>query len=130
MKLYHREIFWKDEFENAVQEWIATDFVKVSSHIKNDNKNRTHCKHNEIDINALISTTYKVRNRVRPYYLFDIETDDINGSEQITKAVFRTSFNKNYDIVIVVRKNKIVTAWLQIKADTHCTLDKTKYFSK
>lgn len=40
MKLYHREIFWKDEFENAVQELITTDFVKVSSHIKNDNKNR------------------------------------------------------------------------------------------
>lgn len=116
MKLYHREVFWKDEFENAVQELITTDFIKVSSHIKNDSKNRKHCKHNEIDVNTLISITYKVRNKVRPYYLFEVEIDDVNGSEQITKAVFRTNFNREYDIVIVVRKNKIVTAWLQKKS--------------
>lgn len=65
---------------------------------------------------------------MRPYYLFEIEANDINGSEQITKGVFRTSYNREYDIVIVVRKNKIVTAWLQKKADTHCTLDRNKYF--
>ena len=128
MRLYHREVFWRDEFENAIQKLVVTDFIKVSSHIKNDNKNRTHCKHNEININALISTTYKVRNGVRPYYLFEIETDDTNGSEQVTKAAFRTSYNREYDIVIVVRTNKIITAWLQKKTDTHTTLDVSKYY--
>lgn len=125
MKLYHREIFWKDYFNSAVQRLISTENIKVTRHIKVDNVNRTHCQHNKININSLVAITYEAKNRVRPYYLFEVETNEFDN---ITKAVFRTDYNTMYDIVIVVRKNLIVTAWLQKKADTHRTLDVSKYY--
>ena len=128
MRLYYREVYWKVQFDNAIQELITKDDFVIKNHVKLNNSK--HCGHNRVDIKALVSIVYKVKNNVRPYHLFEIETQMINDIETITKAVFRTNYNKHEDIVIVIviRKDMIITAWLQKKADTHCTLDKTKYF--
>ena len=119
--LYHREVFWRNEFDKALSELIKTDHILVSKHIKNTTN--TWCDHDKISINKLIAITYGCKNGINDYYLFEVEIT--NGV--ISKAVFRTSYSADKDIIIVVRHNFIVTAWLNNKEDTHVTLDDTKY---
>ena len=127
--LYHKKVYWKRHFDKAVQKLI-TDKVRVSDHIKIDNQKIAWCGHNKIELNKLLAITYDYVEKKIGGYLFEVETeyDTKTKVEVITKAVFRTEFNKEKDIVIVVRKNTIITAWLQDKNDKHSTLDSSKYW--
>jgi hypothetical protein len=48
-------------------------------------------------------------------------------SNRITKTVYRFGFDKTNDLVAVVRGGRLITCWLNAKADKHSTLDRTKY---
>ena len=125
--LYHKKVFWKKHFDKALCFLVTSDTIKVSSHIKGNTSN--WCDHNKININKLIAIVYGCKNRINKHYLFEVETEynTVTGFEKVTKAVIRTEYNCNKDIIIVLRKNIIVTAWLNDKDDKHITLDDKKY---
>jgi hypothetical protein len=126
MRLYHKKVYWKKELDKALCYLITSDYIKVTNHIKySTNK---WCGHDRINVNKLIAIVYGCKNRTNKHYLFEVETNYSCGREWITKAVIRTEYNDYNDVVIVLRKNTIVTAWLQNKDDRHDTLDKEKYF--
>lgn len=125
--LYHKKVFWKKHFDKALCFLITSDTIKVSSHIKGSTN--TWCDHDKININKLIAIVYGCKNRLNKHYLFEVETeyDTETRFEKVTKAVIRTEYNYNKDIIIVLRENMIVTAWLNDKGDKHQTLDYKKY---
>lgn len=126
--LYHKRIFWKQRFDKALIYLVHNDTpLYVSQHIINT-KNEW-CDHDKIDIGRLINIVYRCRNRTQKHYLFEVETEYNTETkyEKITKAVIRTEYDDNKDIVIVLRDNRIITAWLNNKTDRHQTLDYKKY---
>ena len=128
--LYHKKVYWKKWFDKAVKYLINNkEDITVSRHFKVDNRERGWCGHNEITLDDLLDIIVDYSNMNRQGYLFEVETeyDTKTKYEEITKAVFRTEYDNDRDIVIVVRKNFIVTAWLQNKDDKHSTLDSRKY---
>ena len=55
-----------------------------------------------------------------------IEVEVFGG--RITKLVYRTAYNREYDLVIVIALGgRVKTVWLNSKRDTHSTLDYSKY---
>lgn len=125
-RLYHKKVYWKKSLDKALCYLITSDRIRVSDHIKNTTNK--WCGHDKININKLIAIVYGCKNRTNQHYLFEVETELKNGQEWITKAVIRTAYNKDKEVVIVLRENVIVTAWLQDKEDRHNTLDSNKYY--
>lgn len=117
-KLYHKEVFWKKEFDTESINLVES-VNHLSFHLQKhlNSPDRKH-KYSEQDI-------WNCLNKIKQNkgYLFEVETD--NG--QITKAVYRVAYNNNYDMCIVVRYRFIVTAWTNKNTDTHITLDSDKY---
>jgi hypothetical protein len=52
---------------------------------------------------------------------------EVGSHGSIDKIVYRFGFDKTNDLVAVVRGNRLITCWLNAKADKHSTLDRTKY---
>ncbi len=125
--LYHKKCFWKPHFDKAVRLLLKDNTFRISSHIRYSTN--TWCDHDKIDLDKLETIMMEVLMKERQSYLFEVETEYNTEThfETITKAVFRTEYNDNKDIVIVVRENLLVTTWLQDKADRHCTLNPKKY---
>ena len=125
--LYHKHCYWKKRYDRALS-FLVTDHMRVSSHIKN-NTNKW-CDHDKIYIEKLIAITHACANHTKPHLLFEVECnyDTETKFDEIVKAVIRTEWNDTKDIVIVIRKGIIITAWLQEKGDKHYTLDSKKYF--
>lgn len=125
--LYHKRQYWKRRFDKALYFLVnPNDNIKISEHfINNINTNFKH----RIDIDKLYSILYKCTTWRQDCYLFEVETEynTENHFEKITKAVFRTNYDKDYDIAIVVRKNKVITAWLNNVDDRHFTLNEKAY---
>lgn len=117
-KLYHKEVFWKKEFDtesiNLVESVNHLSF-HLQDHLSSPDKKH---KYSERDI-------WDCLNKIKQNkgYLFEVETD--NG--HITKAVYRVAYNNCYDMCIVVRYRIVVTAWTNKNTDTHITLDSDKY---
>ena len=118
--LYHREVFWKDNFDKDSAR-IVKSVYRLSKHLKdylyNDNSERR-----SFDLNGIWKTidTLKTMDSIES---FEVETE--NGF--LTKCVVRVGYNEKKDICLVFRKGLVVTAWLCNKNDKHSTLDKTKY---
>lgn len=121
MKLYHRDVFWKKDFDIQSKELIdsAKELSKhMWKHIDNQNeKHEINLKELFIIVNAL-----KHSKSVQP---FEVETN--NGL--VDKCVVRCEYDDNFDISIVFIKDKIKTAWLNRKDDNHKTLNKEKYYT-
>lgn len=55
-----------------------------------------------------------------------IEIEVLNG--KVAKALFRGSLDETRDLCIVLQPDGFVrTCWVNLKTDTHRTLDRTKY---
>ena len=105
--LYHKHCYWRKRYDKALF-YLVTDYMRVSNHIKyNTNK---WCGHDKVWIDRLLAIVYGCANRTKPHLLFEVECE----------------YDK--DVIIVIRKGAIVTAWLQDKNDKHHTLDDSKYF--
>ena len=121
--LYHREVFWKDNFDEDSARLIKSAY-RLSKHLKdyldNDNSERR-----KFDLDGIMGTIEYLK-RMDSVESFEVETEN----EFLTKCVVRVSYNERKDICIVFRKGLVVTAWLCSKDDTHKTLDKTKYEKK
>jgi hypothetical protein len=59
---------------------------------------------------------------------FEVEVEKaVDGKILVTKYVVRIPYDKNRDISVSIRGNKIITAWLNFVDDVHHTLDLSKY---
>ena len=119
-RLYHREVFWKDDFDEDSAKLIKSAY-RLSRHLMeyldNDDSDRR-----KFDFDGIMGTIEYLKT-MDSVESFEVETE--NGF--LTKCVVRVSYNERKDICIVFRKGLVVTAWLCDKNDNHKTLDKTKY---
>lgn len=117
--LYHKQVFWKSDFDIESAKLIKT-VTRFSRHLqdyfesKNENRN-----FNAEDIMRIVEKL-KTFDTVK---CFEVETD----GHHLQKCVVRCGFNGKKDIILVFRKEFVVTAWLCNKDDNHKTLDKSKY---
>ena len=58
-----------------------------------------------------------------------METKEINRKEKVAKYVIRAKMNELEDICLVVRGNKVITAYMNNSMDEHRTLDYSRYES-
>ena len=119
-KLYHRNVFWKTDFDKESADLIKT-VNRLSYHVLDyiENSNAERRQFTARDIMTVIDRLKKM-NDVKS---FEVETD----GHKVTKCCVRVNFNEKKDICIVCRFGKVITAWLCSKDDTHKTLNKSKY---
>lgn len=117
-KLYHKDVFWNNKFENESKKLVNS--VKCLSfhlkeHLNNPDKKHTY----------KVSDIWNCLNKIKQNkgYLFEVETEN----EKVVKSVYRVALNNEYDLCLVIRYSKIVTAWLNKNNDKHITLNTTKY---
>lgn len=123
MRLYHREVFWDTMFDTEAKYLFNKKYsAHLWEHLKySDSKHNI----NVIKLNQIIDELIAGN---RDYYLYEVETTFYNGMVEVVKAVVRTSYNDTHDISIVFDANKVRTAWINHKNDTHKTLDINKYY--
>ena len=119
VNLYHRQVFWKKDFDVESAKLIKT-VNRFSKHLEeyfDDNSERR-----QFDATSIMN----IIDRLKTFdniKAFEVETD----GHELTKCVVRVGFNGKKDISLVFRKGLVVTAWLCDKDDNHKTLDKSKY---
>jgi hypothetical protein len=64
-----------------------------------------------------------------PIVPFEVETKEIDGKENVVKYVVRAKVGKFEDVCLVIRGNKVITAYINDSSDSHRTLDFSKYES-
>lgn len=105
-KLYHSEVYLPESILVKVyEEQNRNHNYNISYHFLNDHKVQDF-KH-RIDTNKLLKLANSIKN-VKP---FEVEITD----NKVTKYCVRLSYDNDRDIAIVIRNNKIVTAWLNYK---------------
>lgn len=117
--LYHKEVFWKNNFEKEALDLVFT-VRRLSYHLL-EHLNNADEKH-EYTLKG-ISKAFNAIKFDNKGYLFEVEETD----GKVTKAVYRVQYDNDKDICLVIRKGLIATAWVNKKNDKHFTLDKTKY---
>lgn len=128
MRLYHRDVFWKPKFDRLAYKLITKDIV-CSEHLLKHFKNKDK-KHN-IDYDKFVEIVNNLYYRDNEKFNKHTEVFEVEeNSHIITKAVFRCPYDNKYDICIVIRYGRVVTAWLSDIFDNHRTLDNKKYFKK
>ena len=131
IRLYHKDVYWKSNFNNALRYLVSPkEYIAVSTTAHCRLNKDMHCDHDLIDRKTLVKILLECRQGKRRYTVFEVETDYKKRYEEILKAVIRTSYNRDKDIAIVVRKGVIITSWLQCKGDNHATLRRKRYFQK
>lgn len=118
-KLYHKDVFLPEEIAEAAKDMLNDPAFHFSGHLK-DHLEKPDQKHLLTE-----DAVWRAINNLKksPVTPFEVETN----RNKVTKAVFRTTFDKDTDISIVIRKHIVVTAWLNKKDDDHSTLDTSKY---
>ena len=89
---------------------------------------RIECKdrsHNSVTAEKIWNVLSKLKEK--PIIPFEVETENFNGKEKVTKYVVRDRCNMFEDISIVIRGNKIITAYINDSTDEHFTLNCSKY---
>lgn len=125
--LLHSSIYMPKYFKSiAINQQRRLKDCSISNHFKTDHsiENRDF-KHNisEVELISLVnSLAYK------PVEPFEIEISKDNGKVILSKQVIRVNYKDNNDVSIVLRGNKIITAWLNKRDDVHLSLDTNKYF--
>lgn len=117
--LYHKQVFWKKEFDVESAKLIKT-VNHFSKHLKDYFSNNEEKRNFDADSIIKIVEKLKTFDNIKA---FEVETDEHN----LTKCAVRVGFNGKKDICLVFRKGLVVTAWLCNKDDNHKTLDKSKY---
>lgn len=125
MALYHKEVFWKDNFDEEALKLISSDIndIWISKHTI-DHIAKVDAKH-KYDRKEIFGAVYTIKKHsMKP---FEVET----VGDEVVKGVWRLHNKaRNVDICISMRKNLVVTAWINTPSDKHATLDKSKYCTK
>ena len=117
-KLYHKDVFWNNNFENESKK-LVNSVKYISFHLKE------HLKNLDKKHIYKMSDIWNCLNKIKQNqgYLFEVETE--NG--KVIKSVYRVTLNNEYDLCLVIRYSKIITAWLNKTNDIHKTLNINKY---
>lgn len=109
--LYHREVFWKEEFDQQSHEIVMGNLIATRHLMKHleERRGRSHFLNATLLSNAI--------DNIRVYNVKPFEVEVENG--KVVKAVVRTSYNKHQDVSIVFREGKVITAWLNSNKDHH-----------
>ena len=119
-KLYHREVYWKDNFDKNSYKLIDKNDIRYSLHM-------------EENFALPINDKHRIDKYILNNIISNISFDDIKPFEvlvyngEVIKTVIRIPYDDKYDISIVFRKGLVITAWLNEKSDIHITINKTKY---
>ena len=124
-KLYHKDIFLPQDLINQAiyQQQNTINFIFTKHLIE-----RIECKarsHNSVTAEKIWDVLSKLKEK--PIIPFEIETENFNGKEKVTKYVVRDTCNMFEDISVVIRGNKVITAYINNSIDEHFTLDCSKY---
>ena len=124
-KLYHKDIYLPQDLINQAihQQQNTTNFVFTKHLIE-----RIECKdrsHNSVTAEKVWNVLSKLKEK--PIIPFEIETENFNGKEKVTKYVVRDICNIFEDISVVIRGNRVITAYINDSTDEHFTLDSSKY---
>ena len=119
-KRYHKDIFIPSEFIKQSLELAKNKHMfskHVMQHLFKDNRVKKY--------NATFNRTLQVlrnfeKNPVEPFEVYAC-------NKHVTKAVFKTFYSKNKDIIFVLTNEKVVTYYINNKNDNHKTLNKDLY---
>jgi hypothetical protein len=124
-KLYHKDIYLpQDLIDQAIHQQQTTTNFAFTKHLIE----RIECKdrsHNSVTAEKVWTVLSKLKEN--PIIPFEVETETHNQVEKVTKYVVRDKCNMFEDISIVIRGNKVITAYINNSTDEHFTLDTTKY---
>lgn len=124
-KLYHKDVYLPQNLINQVihQQQNTINFAFTKHLIERiDCKDRSH---NSVTAEKIWNVLSKLKEK--PIIPFEVETENHNGKEKVTKYVIRDRCTVFEDISIVIRGNKVITAYINDSADEHFTLDSSKY---
>ena len=119
IKLYHKDVFWLDSF-NTQSLSLIKSVKRLSKHLWEHIDNSTQKRYN-IDVAKL----YLILNSINESNCYPFEVETTDGI--VTKCVIRCEYDESRDISIVVRDGFVATGFLNMKEDTHKTLDRSKY---
>ena len=124
-KLYHKDIYLSQDLINQAihQQQNTTNFIFTKHLIE-----RIECKdhsHNLVTAEKVWTVLSKLKEN--PIIPFEVETETYNGIEKVTKYVIRDRCDFFEDISIVIRGNRVITAYINNSNDEHFTLDTSKY---
>ena len=124
-KLYHKDIYLpQDLIDQSIRQQQNTLNFAFTKHLIE----RIECKdrsHNSVTAEKVWNVLSKLKEN--PIVPFEVETENCNGKEKVTKYVIRDKCNLFEDISIVIRENKVITAYINESNDEHFTLDTSKY---
>lgn len=109
----------------SIQRNLSQRNLELSRHIVCRLENCNHKHHYTGD--ELISCVERLKSN--PVIPFEVEVAFYNGVVIIKKYVVRIKYNDTQDISVVIRGDKIITAWINDRDDAHKTLDLSKYDS-
>ena len=119
IKLYHSSIYFHDSF-NSQSLTLIKSVKNLSNHLWEHIDNSNQKRYN-IDVAKL----YLILNAINESNCHPFEVETTDGI--VTKCVIRCEYDESRDISIVVRDGFVVTCFLNMKEDTHKTLDRSKY---
>ena len=124
-KLYHKDIYLpQDLIDQAIHQQQNTINFAFTKHLIE----RIECKdrsHNSVTAEKVWTVLSKLKEN--PIVPFEVETEIHNQVEKVTKYVVRDRCSIFEDISIVIRGNKVITAYINDSMDEHFTLDCSKY---
>lgn len=124
IKLYHRNVYWKSDFDKQSLELIKGNISftnHIYSHLKEENsKKRYYTTYDNLcDI-----VEYCKGLKLLDFKPYEVEID---CRDTVSKCCIRLSYTDTQDISLVFRKNLLITYWINDKKDVHTTLDRAKY---
>ena len=124
-KLYHKDIYLPQDLINQsiYQQQNTINFV-FTKHLIERIESKDH-SHNLVTAEKVWNVLSKLKEN--PIIPFEVETENHNGKEKVTKYVIRDKCSMFEDIAIVIRKNRVITAYINDSNDKHFTLDLSKY---
>lgn len=122
-KLYHREVFWLDVFDQQATDLIKDKELQYSLHLEENFILPTNDKHyiNKRKLYHILNNFNT--NAIKPFEV-------LVYNNKAVKAVVRTEYDETRDISIVLRNGRVVTAWLNNKNDIHKNLNNSKYMNE
>ena len=147
-KLFHKDVFYPEEFKLVVNQMQQQFFgYKLSKHLEDhikDNETTFDRKH-DYTKEEVLSRLDTIKGNPREVFEIEVSRDkkEFRTDEWVlTKFCIRIPFDDKNDMCVAIRPEYdksssfyrwgflIVTIWINSNEDSHTTLDGTKYCSK
>ena len=123
---YHKEVFWKDWFDEQCQTIIDSVDVRTRDSLSRHAFDTVTGKDERHGHNVNFTDFCRALNLIKndgESYVFECVADRKN----VFKCVVRAPYDDYSDISIVFVNGRIISVWLNDLDDVHTTLDPSKY---